>query len=310
MAFANYIRNIFDSSIFDKSSYSKTVNAPDYPYRITISPVLPRTYGGADLSIIGVLKGKLNLNMQPEYDDLGLGSFANNSRLISSIINYGAAPLAAAGVSVGNTGILTEKFYKKGGYLTIEPEFTVVDWDGTGMPILAAVLLLNYCVPKRGEQFLSIEDVLEDLKSLGADKALDYAKQVIDEVEGIVKSIGGNIKSTGFVDKIKSTRTFSKTKSTLGPPSRRGLDTLSKGSINITSSPTPVRVTISNFFEHDNMIVEGVNVELHNDKMTKTGPIQADFKVTLSTKEMPSVGKLGFKIKSRSRVRVLNTTGT
>lgn len=307
MPLGQYASNIIKTDVFDQKSYYKTIFGKNHPYQITISPNIGRKHGGTDTAVTGVMSSKININMEAEYDDLDLGGMVSNLPLvggfINSVSNAGATAFASTGQGLNNVGLFTRKFYKKGGYLRIEPEFKVVDWDGEGLPVVTAAHLLNFCVPKRGDV---AESIASKLLELGITD-----NQIISAFQGVKSGI------EGLVDEERQKKinnAFESFKdSELGKGTIEGAKNVLNEGFALTSSPTPVTVHISNYFLHQDMIIESVNVEF-SDKMTKYGPIQADFKIGLSSREASSVDSMGLRKRNANRVffgnsSEINTTG-
>lgn len=300
MPLGQYAANIVKTDMFDQKSYYKTIFGQHHPYQIRISPNIGRTHGGADTAITGVMSSKININMEAEYDDLDLGGMVSNlplvGGLLNSVGNVAGTAFAATGQGLNNVGLFTRKFYKKGGYLRIEPEFKVVDWDGTGLTILTAAYLLNYCVPKRGETLDSIDSIIDEIgrrAGLGSDLIERGINGVKRAVEGLTNKEDAKKLNEAYENNEAAKR--------IGDTTLKGTKTLIDEGLQITSSPTPVSVYISNYFTHYDMIIESVGVEF-SDKITKAGPIQADFKVALSSREASSVDRMGLHTTNNKRV--------
>jgi hypothetical protein len=303
------LRSILDTSMFKESTYSKTLEGRYAPYKITIADY----YTPETLFMTGVLKGGINFSMDSTWSDLSLGNIVNNFSTLEKIVNIINYPLAVEGVSYDNAGVMTEKFFSKGGYLEIEPTFEVVNWNGDGMPIKAAMFLLNYCVPQRAGEQYTIKDVMGEFVPFG--KKLSDAvtnKTVLEKFQGFFSEAVSNT-AQEFSDAIGTVFGDSEGKGLIpnaGQNIRSGIGKLSQKQIVKTKSPSTVDVSISNYFRIPNMVVESLNVEF-SDKITDTGPIKAEFKVRLSTKTMPTIGDMGLRIKSQRvfNESTLNTAG-
>ena len=308
MPLGQYAANIVKTDMFDQKTYYKTIFGQHHPYQIRISPNVGRTHGGADTAITGVMSNKININMEAEYDDLDLGGMVSNLPLVggflNSVGNVAGTAFATTGQGINNVGLFTRKFYKKGGYLRIEPEFKIVDWDGTGLTILSAAYLLNYCVPNRGETLDSIDNVVGEIgKVIGLEenaigRGVNFVKNGVRRaVEGIVSKEDANKINEVVSEAYESNSTAKK----IGDSVVSGVKTILDEGLQMTSSPTPVSVHISNYFTHHDMIIESVGVEF-SDKITKAGPIQADFKVALSSREASTVDRMGLHTTNNRRV--------
>lgn len=314
--FGQTLMNSLDKSLFDKSSYSKAVRKDDGPYRIEIIPV---DFSRHDLSIIGVIQEPISISMDPEWDVLNLASIVSNFPKIESLFNMAVAPMAAAGVSLTNAGLCTEKYFVKGSYIKIDANFKVVNWDDDGQPLKAATLLLNLCTPKKMKAY-NVEEIiaqfLDLMEKIKADVAL---KKVADLLEGSYNFITtAFLGGVTFDEMIKSVKTKMDTKmfKDIKTAYNRGLKEVKTGEFMLTNSPPCIEIKIGNYFDHPEMIIENVAVDF-SKQMTKSGPLYANFKVSLSSKTMPlmmgdGIYSTGLKLNSQ-RVQIqgkeLNTTG-
>lgn len=290
--FASTVKSSFDKSLFNRSSYVQAVNKDTGLYRIEIEP----NAGLNELKIVGVLQEPISITMDPEWDVLNLASIVSNFPKIESLFNMAMAPAAAAGMSVNNAGLVTEKFFVKGSYIQIETTFKVVNWEDDGQPLKTAFLLLSLCTPtKRYEATVGeIKDLLvEGLKTAGKKiekTAGEYfgegGKEIANNITGFASdTLGGVAKAT------KDTFNKAEHKLTKEDPKywNTGMENILDGALMLNSSPPDVSIKIGNYFEHPEMIIENVNVEF-SKQMTASGPLFANIKATLSSKTMPVIG--------------------
>jgi hypothetical protein len=272
--FGQTLRQAFDKSLFVRSSYNKAIDRDSGAYRIEI---VPNFFDRNDVGIIGVINERINISMDPEWDVLNLASIVSNFPKIESLFNMAVAPMAAAGVSLTNAGLVTEKFFVKGSYIQIEPTFKVVNWNDDGQPLKAATILLNLCTPKKSSYSTSVGSVydklMQEVKNQGTKDSLIgvLAKGFEGLIDGTV-----NIKNK-IVNKLPDD---------IGGSLNKGIDVVKMGEFMLTHSPPAVSVKIGNYFNHPEMILENISVEF-SEEMTKTGPLFAEFKCTLSSKSMP-----------------------
>lgn len=302
------IGSIFDKNVFNQESYSKMVNDSNGQYKIVITPTSLRQSGMVDVKVKGVLTEEVSFNFQAEYDTFGFGGLISNSKWLELAYKSLMMPLRYQGRNLDNAGIVTEKFYVKSGYLKINPTFKVVDWVGNNMPLKAALALISYCLPQR-------EQSLTDVKQRLIDAAQQFAAEAkIPGVEEVVE-IGGasiNVVSDVISSTINSLTNPITNNANIGSTATKALgDAVDNGFI-LTSSPTPVSVSIGNWFYNGNMIIEDVNVKFSKE-MTKSGPLSVDISLQMSSKEALSIGEDGFQFHTQKRVFTadnLNTTGT
>jgi len=314
--FGQTLMSSLDKSLFTKSSYSQAVRKDDGLYRIEIIPILNSSR--TEIPIIGVIQEPISISMDPEWDVLNLASIVSNFPKIESLFNMAVAPMAAAGVSLTNAGLSTEKFFVKGSYIKIDVNFKVVNWDDDGQPLRASTLLLNLCTPQKSRYSIEygevVDNLLEVLNNMNADEieVLKNLGVLGDIVANLSKFLGGVITtSEKVVGALKG-----KLPADLRGSVDEGLKRISVGEFMLTNSPPAVQVKIGNYFDHPEMIIENISCDL-SKQMTKTGPMFANFKVSFSSKSMPLIaGKdkysTGLTLKKK-RVEIqgkeLNTTG-
>lgn len=213
----------FTKTIFSNANVYK--NAEDNLAQIVIGN--PPKNG-----VRGILLGKVIVRLAAEWDSIlsSFGGFENIQNTISKL-----------GFSVGNSGILTRKYFKKGGYLNLAQEFRIVDWDGKHNIIKDANWLLSKCVPN----------------SFGGVSST--------EVDPGANNGANKLKGKG--------------------PSAWAKNLSS--SLGIASSPTPVHVKLSSFFDSSReghfgrMIITNIAVT-YSKEMTKNGPLYADISAELT----------------------------
>lgn len=271
------VKNAFDKSLFSRSSYAQTVNKDTGAYRIEII-----ANGLDEFGLVGVLQEPISITMDPEWDVLNLASIVSNFPKLESLFNMAMVPAAAAGVSVNNAGLVTEKYFVKGSYVQIETTFKIVNWDNSAQPLKAAFLLMNLCTPTK-----MYGTTVGEVKNLLKEQLQNIGERVLGEkgTEKVGATLGG------IADIVKDSFNTMESKLTKENPKiwKKGRKEINEGSFMLTNSPPDVYVRIGNYFEHPEMIVENVNVEF-SKQMTKTGPLFANIKCTLSSKTMPVLG--------------------
>ena len=185
-------QSIYDrTTLFNDSTYSETNKA----YQIEIYPNSERANsnnGEADGHIVGMLTSPINISLNANYDTMNVGSVLNNIPIVGDIANavgpvmqYGVA--AAGYADISKTGIFTKKFYTSSGYLFLNPQFRVVDWEGNGKSLVTACILMNYCLPKRVK---NIGEVIQEIEKWGKVIADTYLpkNETVDKLTGFVKN--------------------------------------------------------------------------------------------------------------------------
>jgi len=268
MAFLNQID--FNNLFNDETYFNASV---DGPYSIRIAPTGGRAFTETpDIEIVGILKNNINFNVAAEWSTLGLDSMVSdlmgNNPILNAIQKGGSALARTGGTSLTAAGLVTKKFYKGGGgYLSIQPEFRVLDWENTG-EVWAQFLALMTSVLPRSHRNIKIADFLNDIKDKSPDSIaamiIKYGGEAFRKVAtgALGESVGGDL-SDNF---------------------QHSLSELGEGSLNLTESPSPVSVQIGNWFKHDDMVIESVSFDM-SDKMTTDGPLFMDVSLTLSSRE-------------------------
>lgn len=262
-----------------------------------ITPYLVTIFSTDTCSVVrGMMTNPLSFNVDAKWDATDIISSVTSNGALGKLYEFSTSVLGAAGVAnPSNLGVSSRKIYSSSGYLNITVEFRVVDWQGTGAPKDSAYLLSTMCLPKSNKNMsltefvgflgkyvidksgnvlrlltdkfgMSTEDATKvaDFVTKGADAALDIAggaaKAVTKSVEEGIKSIAPTL-AKGTFSLVDDPQFFV-----------------------LASSPLPVKVTIGNYFEHNDMVVEGVKTDFSKE-CTSNGPLYADFSVSLSSRQ-------------------------
>lgn len=260
--------------IFDNSTYTDALSGP---YKIVIKPNMSRVLNAkADIeeSVTGILKNQVEFSVAADWDTLGIdsmiGDLVANNKIIKNIQGVGSFAMKAGGASLTNTGLVTRKFYKKGGYLEITPEFRILDWNSDGVTKQAAMALMSMALPRKN-QSSSIEKIFGGVYNSG--KKILKKSSIFNVIEGFVsKAMDSALRS--------DTQIISVTAKT----AKRGATELTQGQVNLTEAPVPVTVIIGNWFQHTDMVITNVSVNF-SQEMTRSGPLYVDLSVQLSSRE-------------------------
>ncbi len=240
----------------------------------------------------GLLQETLKFSIEANYEQvMHLNEyFGTTSNLANLAVNK----------SLFNTGIATRKYYKGGSYIRIEPKIRIVDWEGVGSPVISTLMLMNAALPTTDK---SISDIIEKIAT-GANFDLSNLNEASDFAlfGGFAFLQGASLGNAILVGGAGSG--FAQT--TLGAEIKSGL--VEKGARLIkeavTNNPTPVLVTVSNYFTNE-FLIENVSVEFSKE-MTDAGPLYCDISLSLSTPEVAQKGAgrgaTGLIIGNRNRI--------
>lgn len=235
------------------------------------------------ISVVGILQERMQFQTEGNWDNIF--NLSDRFDLTRKVLSF-------ADLGLLNAGIATRRYYKGGGYLRINPKFRVVDFNGSGNVIDTARTLMN----------MSLPSLDKDIKDLTLDDPLmtDIRENKYTVAGGAVGYMIGGLPmaAAGAFAGQAADKGFKKAADNLGEklsdPVQAVLDLkdyLAKVGI-ITNSATPVWVNIGNYFGNL-FVIENVSVELSRE-MTPSGPLYADFDMTLSTIEVATRNNLGF----------------
>jgi hypothetical protein len=305
---------MLDKSVFTKQSISKALGRTNdengnvggkggYAV-VTISPNSDMLDGRLEYqTIVGVLQdGSLTISLGADWEKMGGAAALTNIPILNALIDVGEiadalldkgnALINANGYVVGRA-MASRKIYKgEGGYLEVSPKIRIVDWNGKGMPILAAATLAQYCLPTAATFSEEVQaywkKFLDDLKKLKPKPT-----ETPDEA-----SEGTTTKD----EKTPTTNGFLAGSTALINDGLKGITNLAKKrfdgvqtALDLKASPPSVSVTIGEYFQHEDMVIE--NVELSFSKeVTENGPLYLDATIKLSSRYiMNDITQVGFK---------------
>ncbi len=280
-----------------------------------------------DIPITGVISEKLNFSINAEWGARGgFGGLIPSIKLLDGIKSKGVAFVnfankVAPQFGVGEIGEVyaSKKLYKKSGYLEINPKIRIVNWTSNWNTILIPMMLLSMCVP--GEAFDVIKATAAELRMNGApDQALALLAVANDVKKEISKGALNAAAAVGYASKQpedagKEEKFFregglvkqsKKTVTEKGIDAVTGIATLgvavgkflgNAGADNVLDdisdywtlrgSPSPVKVEISNYFSHSDMVLENVILDFSRE-MTRSGPLWVDATLKLSSRKIIS----------------------
>jgi len=318
------LNNMFNKSLFTKEAYTKAIgNKSTNGYAVMrIMPKGNRFTKRQDAQIKGVITDPMSFSIEANWDSLGgiaglVPSIFGLDDLAAGIekIATGGNLSRAAGVAEGGTRFTTKKVYSKSGYLTITPKIKIINWYGTpeGSPVLAAMLLASYCLPSPMDQGLAggINDVAKKLIGVAA-KGIS---QILPKDPADATATEGNIPplddTTGeFANKVdqiatatmKGIGSLAKQAGEAGVEIFDGVDDY----FILKSSPSPVSVSIGNYFQHDDMVITNVQFNMSKE-MTEYGPLYIDAEITMSSRRIvDNIDYVGMYVSNKGNRVVLN----
>lgn len=326
----SFISGAMNKSVFNKGSYqaaiAKTNNGKaENGYAVVrIQPSSKRLgeTSNSDTAIVGVMdysQDGLTFSIPSNWRDLGgMGGslLPNGLKNLEGVFDKVNNIAQIGGAASLGSSFASKLIYQQSGYLEISIPMMVVDWKGIGQPLITAILLANYCLP-RNIAGGSMKEVLEkvntwideQLKSMqesenNGEKIMgNLANAAKQGAEGVVKTVENAIDTA-----IDSTRNqvakdaYKQYKEIIG----QGLDDFTT----LRSSPVPVNVEIGQYFKRDDMVIKNLSYTFSKE-MTKCGPLYVKFNLELSSRQImigaPDCGL--FLPNTISRYTVANFTG-
>jgi len=294
----------FNKSVFTKESYKSAVNGDNNTNGYAVIKITPDARQGfadeADAEIKGVVKNNFEFDIEASWSDMaGVGSSLLPSGMdgVTGLLEKAQSIGNIAGFASMGSSFASKKIYQKSGYLTIKPEMRIVDWEGTGQPVISSLLLANYCLPR---EYANAAPVIKSVLGSVAQsfinelKEFDAAKKANDEEqEGKHGGVRGKVQTTvsegyDFIKKsIKKSSDY-----TVDIFKNAGLQ-FNTNDINkdfddlmaLRSSPTPVKVEIGQYFSKNDMIIESISFQFSKE-MTKNGPLYVDIVMGMSSRKI------------------------
>lgn len=309
MEFTSYLDKLDNISLFKEDSFNKTIHPESGAYRIKIEAEGSRTLSKEDegVYIIGVLKGGVQLNTSSnwgEFDfDAGMGGLVSNNPLLSFIRDYGKMATMVGGVDI-SSDLQSKKFYTGGSFLSLPLSFKVLDDDNTGKAIKALMVLLALSMP-RNNSSIKLKKVVDALVERLPDNIENGVKKVENYLENLVKKVPGAIE--GGINKINLDNNIYYSKDFregFGKVLENGYDQLANEELRLTESPPTVKITIGNWLELENMVIDSVNANF-SEAQTEIGPQSVEIELNVSTRNKLLLDNDGI-INGRGRVKIIN----
>ena len=291
----SFISGALDKSVFNQKSYQAAFGDKSNGYAVVkIKPNRKRLLSeNSDPSIKGVLNtddGGFNFNIDADWRDLGsvgssilpnIGGKVNGAYgLVNNIANF-------AGASNFGAAYSSKLIYQQSGRLEIKIPMMVVDWEGNGQPMLTAMLLSYYCLPK---YYGNVGDAIKKIEEQIIDSIPEDFKNKFNSITGAISSFAKKTFNEGleFLEE-KAGATGKVAADTIkvlkeaGKQINNNLTEDIEDSYSLRSSPVPVIVQIGEFFKHKDMVIKGVSFNFSKE-MTRSGPLYAKFDIQLASR--------------------------
>jgi len=295
-----FIKNMLGKSLFTEESYKGAIgkNSTDSKFGflpgyscIMLKPTIKRIkQDQKEPSVIGIIKGNLELNYQASWEPLG-----SLSNIVQSIplIGGGAAGLVgtaegagtrlstlAGGAAIGSV-FASKLVYQKSGYLQINPSFRIVDWKGNADPLKGAFLIASFCTP-----FESNSNIFDDILNLLKDWTEDSPEQIQKVVELLNQGVGLTADAITY---LKENLKQLGDKAGVGQPVENIFNNImqevEEDYLSIRSAPVPLEVVIGQYFHHYDMVLTNANLSFSKE-MTKNGPLYVDVNLQLTSRKI------------------------
>ena len=298
-----FLSSSFDKSVFRKESYNAAIgDDKTNGYAVVrIRPIGKRVGQSQDevldVPIVGVYdteSGGLNMSLNAEWKDMGqiAGGIASKVGLggVAGGLSTTNDVLSVGGISNMGAAWASKKVYQKSSYLDITVPMKIVDWDGTGQPLLSALILSYYMVPAKAKTVTGqISQVMKTVNNYLADSENSFIKNIgegLNSVQTKAEGVSKDAKTAinGAVNSLKSSDGI------MSGSVGYGLGEIVAGADDmnqIRSSPLPVELDIGQYFKHKNMVITGVSFDFSKE-MTKAGPLYVKVSLTFSSRMIVS----------------------
>ena len=331
----SFISGALDKSVFNKGSYAAAIGKTDdkgiFDNGYAVVKIQPSSKqfdrsGRKGLAIRGVMdysQGGLSFSVPSTWRDLqGVGGsiLPGATGKIKDLMDNKVNPIANIGgfADVG-AAFASKLIYQQSGYLEISIPMMVVDWQGTGQPLMTSIMLAYYCLP---QPVGNLSDLMESINTYldNQIEKMEGSESLKTQIAGLgvgaVKHIGeGIVKMVKDLSEKGSDWVDNKT-GTTGVGAMlvdSGKELVSEAVDDFTtlrSSPVPVEVEIGQFFRRSDMVIKNLQYTFSKE-MTKMGPLYVKFNLELSSRKiMVSPQETGLFLKGdQSRFMEANFTG-
>ena len=344
----SFLSGALNKSVFNQGTFVAAVGTDGHPGYAVVR-ITPNSNGrlgingaggGQDPSIKGVFnfeKGTFGFGVEANWAPLGdIGStILPGSSTIKGIYEKINAGANIAGAAEMGAGLASQLIYQKSGHLDIKIPMMIVDWDGTGQPVMSSLLLSRYCLPsfilnaktkflepglqKLQEELTQLKDKIGNKKispkealqnNIDRQKKAELESKILNwGKEGVefAKNIGGKLGVNGI---------FELGADSIGVVAEMGGQLIKKGVENVggiddaytlRSSPTDVTVEIGQFFKNQKMVITNVSFEFSKE-MTRSGPLYVEIDITLRSRRiLTSIEDIGLKLPNAGGGRFLTS---
>ena len=302
----SFISGAMDKSVFNKGSYVAAIGRKDskgnFENGYAVVRIKPSGDGKrlglseVDPEIIGVMdysQGE-GLTFAIESTWTGLGGMGNSvlpegiSKFQPVFDKVNNAVQIGGATSLGSS-FASKLIYHQSGYLVINIPMMVVDWKGTAQPLVTAMILADYCLPK---DIGGLNDVLQKMKDW-VNEQLTKAKNSENFATKLAGLIGDTAINTAegaiaFLENQVQDLVNSTQNQTLKDAYDTYKKTLAEGEKDLTTlraSPIPVDVEIGKYFKKKDMVITNLSYTFSKE-MTRMGPLYVKFQLGLSSRKI------------------------
>ena len=306
----SFISGAMDKSVFNKGSYAAAIGKKgaddNFQNGYAVVRIQPNGHrlGNQDNSqndpeIIGVMdysQGGLTFSIPSNWRDLGgMGEslLPDGIKRLEGVFDNVNNALQIGGAASLGSAFASKLIYQQSGRLDINIPMMVVDWQGIGQPLMTAILLANYCLPRNivggsmGEVFNGLNDwVNEQLEKLKNNE--NVGEQIVGNGLDAVKKVGEGVVITAEQMLQQAQDYIAERNKVAGDALENYKNTMGEGLEDLTtlrSSPTPVNVEIGQFFKKGDMVIKNLQYTFSKE-MTKAGPLYVKFNLELSSRKI------------------------
>jgi len=224
-----------------------------------------------DRTITGILISNFDYSLTSEWSQLATPFDSGLGQIL------GGVGTAAGGGELGSV-FKSKKFWKKSGYVDIQPQIRVIDVHGDGLPLHVVRYLMMWAT--------AVSTVEDELIKKGIDALKKGADKVIDVIENLIASNDNEGLKT-FLSTLKKGEE-SLENSTGGKIIKRATTNAYKDYSDLytmRNTPPTLIVEIGQIFKHEDMILNQVEVSFSNER-GNAGPLYADITLHLSSRKI------------------------
>jgi hypothetical protein len=214
--------------------------------------------------IIGVLSEPLNLSFDSTWTNMDsidvpyVGDVAN--LVLGEITNLGNSySMYGGGGELGATWKNTQ-VWQKSGYVKLNIKMDVVDWNGTGTPLVAAQNLIRMCTPN-----------------------VDTTNKSLGNVKAAYELGSGKIKK--YLTDGGGTGVASDDNSTMSRRAANNMLNVAPEFLTLKAGPVPVTIEIGQYFKHDDMVIKNVSTTFSKE-VTAMGPISVSIDLQCESRKI------------------------